>query len=74
MLIPQNLVIYHMCHHIEHTSFYLWLKYGAIGTNIASPVESFLIKLHSEIWYPNHFSRHLKTCFNHPNHKKSRPF
>jgi hypothetical protein len=32
-LIPQNLVIYHtknLCHHIRHTLFYLWLKYGAI--------------------------------------------
>jgi hypothetical protein len=31
--IPQNLVIDHTknnCHHIEHTLFYLWLKYGAI--------------------------------------------
>jgi hypothetical protein len=31
--IQQNLVIYHtknLCHHIEHTLFYLWSKYGAI--------------------------------------------
>jgi hypothetical protein len=31
--IPQNLVIDHsknLCHHIEHISFYLWLKYEAI--------------------------------------------
>jgi hypothetical protein len=33
-LIPQNLMIYHtkiLCHHIlEHTLFYLLLKYGTI--------------------------------------------
>jgi hypothetical protein len=49
VLIPQNLVIYHMCHHIQHTLFYLWLKYGAIETNITNLVECFSIKLHSEI-------------------------
>jgi hypothetical protein len=73
VLIPQNLVIYHMCHHIEHL-FYLWQKYGAIRTYIASPIESFSIKLHSEIWFLNHFSTYLKTCFNHPNHIKSPQF
>jgi hypothetical protein len=31
--ISQNLAIDHtknLCHHIEHTLFYLWLKYGEI--------------------------------------------
>jgi hypothetical protein len=31
--IPQNLAIDHikkLCHQIEHTLFYLWLKYGEI--------------------------------------------
>jgi hypothetical protein len=31
--ILQNFLIYHtkkLCHDIEHTLFYLWLKYGAI--------------------------------------------
>jgi hypothetical protein len=45
--IPQTLVIYHtknLCHHIKHILFYLWLKYGEIGTNIASLIEFFSIK------------------------------
>ncbi len=70
-------MIYHiknMCHHIEHTLFYLWLKYEAIWTNIASLVESFSIKLWSGTWFLNHLSWHLRTCFNHPNPKKSPPF
>ncbi len=50
-LIPQNLVIYHtknLCHHIEHNLFSLWLKYGVIGINIVSNVESFSIQMCSE--------------------------
>jgi hypothetical protein len=76
-LIPQNLVIYHtkhLYHHIKHIIFYVWLKYGAILINIASFVESFSIVMCSGTRFLNHLSRHLKTCFNHPNHKKSPPF
>ncbi len=68
--IPQNLVIYqieNLCHHIEHVLFYMWLKYGAIWTNIVIPIDYLLIKLHSETQFLNHLSKHLKTCFNHPN-------
>jgi hypothetical protein len=39
--IPQNLVIYHtkkLCHHMEHTLFYLCLNYGTIWKNIVSLV------------------------------------
>jgi hypothetical protein len=46
--IPQNLVIYHtkkLCHHVEHTLLYLWLKYGAILKTIVSHVKSFSLKL-----------------------------
>jgi hypothetical protein len=49
--IPQNLVIYqieYLCHHIEHVSIYMWLKYGAIWTNIVIPINSLLIKLCDE--------------------------
>jgi len=56
--IPQNLMIYHikkLCHHIEHTLLYMSLKYGAIWTNIASFIDSFLIKLHSGIWSQANF-------------------
>jgi hypothetical protein len=76
-LIPQNLVIYNtknLCHHIEHTLFYLWFKYGASWKNIVSHVESFSIKLCSVTQFLSHLSGHLRTCFNHPNHKKSSPF
>jgi hypothetical protein len=75
--IPQNLVIYHiknLCYHIDDTLFYLWLRYGAIWTNIVSHVQSFSIKLCNETWFLSHVSKYLKTCFNHPNHKKSSPF
>jgi hypothetical protein len=30
----------------------------------------FLIKLHSGTQFVSHLSEHLRTCFNHPNHKK----
>jgi hypothetical protein len=76
--IPQILIIYHnknLCHHVKKcTLFYLWLKYGAIWTIIVSPFDSFLIKMHSEIRFQSHFLGHLRTCLNHPNHKKSPPF
>jgi hypothetical protein len=76
-LIPQNVMIYHtknLCYHIEHILFNFWLKYGIIWTNIASPIESLMIRLNNETWFLNHFSRHLKTCFNHPNHKNHHHF
>jgi len=76
-LVPQNLVIYHtkhLCCHVKHILFYLWLKYGAIWINIANFVESFSIVMCSGTWFLSHLSWHLKTCFNHPNHKKSSPF
>jgi hypothetical protein len=75
--IPQNLVIYHtknLHYHIKHTLLYLWSKYGAIWTNIVSPVEFFFIKLCSETQFLNHLSRHLKTYFNHPSHKNHHHF
>ncbi len=34
----------------------------------------FFIKLRNETQFMSHLSRHLKTYFNHPNHKKSPPF
>jgi hypothetical protein len=45
--LPQNLIICHtknLCHHIEHTLFYLWLKYGKFWINIVNPIESFFNK------------------------------
>jgi hypothetical protein len=69
-------MIYHtkiLCHHIEHILFFLWLKYGTIWTNISIPIESFSIN-YVMGWFPNHLSRHLRTCFNYLNHKKSSPF
>ncbi len=68
--IPKNLIIYRtktLCHHIKHTSFYLWLKYGIIRLVLFN-------KLQSETQLLNHLSQHLSRCFNHPNHKKSLPF
>jgi len=58
----------------KHILFYLWLKYGAIWINIANFIESFSIVTCSGTWFLSHLSWHLKTCFNHPNHKISSPF
>jgi hypothetical protein len=75
--IPQNLMIYHiknLCHHIEHISFYFWLVYGEIWTNIVNHVESFSTKLHKETWFLIPLSRHLRACLDHPNHKNCHHF
>jgi len=63
-----------LCHHIKHTSFYLWSKYGSNWANIVSYVESFLTKLWDEAQFLNHILRHLITCFNHPNDKHHHHF
>jgi hypothetical protein len=63
--ISKTLMIDHTknsCHHIENTLFYLWLKYGAIWTNITSPIESFSIKLCSETIFKPSFKT-LKDVF-----------
>jgi len=76
-LIPQNLVIDHIknvFHHIEHTLFYLWVNMGKFEQMLLVLLSLFLTKLHNGAWFLSHLSRHLKTCFKHPNHKKYHHF
>jgi hypothetical protein len=60
-----------LCHHVQHTLFYVWFKYESIWTNIVILVDSFSIKLHNGTTFLKHVPWHLKTCLNHPNHKQS---
>jgi hypothetical protein len=63
-----------LCHHVEHSLFYLWLKYELIWTNIVILVDSFSIKLRSGTMFLKCVPWHLRTCLNHPNDKKSQSF
>jgi hypothetical protein len=76
-LVPQNLVIDHsknLCHHIKHNLFYLWVYMEKIEQMLLILLNLFLTKLHNGTRFLSHLLGHLKTCFKHPNHKKSPPF
>jgi hypothetical protein len=63
-----------LCHHVEHTLFYLWLKYESIWKNIIIPVDSFSIKLCSGTTLLKRVLGYIRTCSNHPNYKQAQPF